>query len=303
MSDPSDHLLNFVPVGGVNGWTLPYWCHIFALTLTEATREWLEKLPDGQIQDWNDLMAKFSQHFSQEKKHTRDPSELLDVVRRNNESIEDFISRFNNESLNIGGISEDMLRGAFCKNVRSNELISTLTGRDGMPKTWNDIMSAAKMFARMEKTLGNKNKASASARVTNKWTLSKTPSEILTTENVKFNKPQPLTKRTFLNPKKHCSFHDDIGHNKDECIALKGEIEAAVKSGKLGHLVKKGYGKAPTHDNQGPSKKQVKDLNVHIIQVGHKIGGKRREFDEEEWKNEHVFFFRGLKEVPSTKIH
>ncbi|XP_076930080.1 uncharacterized protein LOC143594727 [Bidens hawaiensis] len=130
MSNPSDHLLNFVAVGGVSGWTLPYWCHMFALMLTGAAREWFEKLSDGQIKSWDDLVAKFSQHFSQQKKHTRDPSEILDVVRRDNESIEDFISRFNDESLNIRGISEDMLRGAFRKNVRSNALICCLTGKD-----------------------------------------------------------------------------------------------------------------------------------------------------------------------------
>lgn len=47
MSDPSDHLLNFMAVGGVNGWTLPYWCHMLALTFTRAAREWFKKLPDG----------------------------------------------------------------------------------------------------------------------------------------------------------------------------------------------------------------------------------------------------------------
>ncbi|XP_076934300.1 uncharacterized protein LOC143600515 [Bidens hawaiensis] len=117
MSDPSDHLLNFVAVGGVSGWALPYWFHMLALTLTRAAREWFKKLPDGQIKSWDDLVVMFSQHFGQQKKHTRDTSEVLDVVRRDNESIEDFISRFNDESLNIGGISQDMLRGAFRKNV------------------------------------------------------------------------------------------------------------------------------------------------------------------------------------------
>ncbi|XP_076885250.1 uncharacterized protein LOC143534706 [Bidens hawaiensis] len=268
MTDPRDHLLNFVAVGGDSGWTLPYWCHMFALTFTGAAREWFKKLPDGQIKSWDDFVAKFSQHFSQQKKHTRDPTEILNVVRRNNESIEDFITRFNNESLNIGGVSEDMLRGTFRKNVKSDELFWTLTGRDGMPKSWDEIMIAAKLFARTQKTLatnnqkqnlkvefqtprpnkqekgtiwsrlqpsaeasklfdarsliGNKNKAGSSTRGSNNWTpLSKTPTEILTTENVNFRKPQPLTRRSFLDTKKHYSFHDDIGHNTNECVALK----------------------------------------------------------------------------------
>ncbi|XP_076935193.1 uncharacterized protein LOC143601766 [Bidens hawaiensis] len=307
MTDPSDHLQNFVAVGGVSGWTLPYWCHMFALTLTGAAREWFKKLPDGQISSWDDLVKKFSQQFSQQKKHTRDQSEILDVVRWDNESIEDFITRFNDESLNIGGISKDMLHGAFRKNVKYDELICTLTSRDGMPKECDDLITAANskqkfkvefqtpqpnkqakgpIWSRLQPNteaskpfdarslIGNKNKAGPASRGPNKWTsLSKTPAEILTTENVNFRKPQPLTRRSFLDNRKHCSVHNDIGHNTNECNALRSEIEAAVKSGKLGHLVKdekSGTGKAPIRDNQGPSKKQVKDLNVHMIQGGRK---------------------------------
>ncbi|XP_076937503.1 uncharacterized protein LOC143605168 [Bidens hawaiensis] len=314
MTDPSDHLLRFEAVGGVSGWTLPYWCHMFALTFTGAAREWFEKLPCGKITSWKDFVAKFSQHFSQQKKHTRDPSEILDVTRRNNESIEVFITRFTNESLNIGGVSEDMLRRAFCKNVHSDALIRTLTGKDGMPESWDEIMKASKLFARTEKTLssssqkqsprvefqtprpnrqakgpiwsrlqpsaetpkpfdarsliGNKGKRNFSTRSTNSWTqLSKTPSEILTTENLIFRKPQPIPR--------------------------KNEIEAAVKNGKLEHLVKGvrgGTGKPPAKDSQGPAKRQIKDLNVHMIQGGHLGKGKKREYLDEEWKNEPVIF-------------
>ncbi|XP_076926755.1 uncharacterized protein LOC143590041 [Bidens hawaiensis] len=131
MTDPSDHLQNFVAVGGVSGWTLPYCCYMFALSLTGAAREWFEKLPDGQICSLDDLVKKFSQQFSQQKKHTLDQSEILDVIRCDNESIEDFITRFNDESLNICGISRDMLRGAFRKNVRCDELIrNSLVGME-----------------------------------------------------------------------------------------------------------------------------------------------------------------------------
>ncbi|XP_076888699.1 uncharacterized protein LOC143539203 [Bidens hawaiensis] len=151
--------------------------------------------------------------------------------------------------------------------------------------------------------IGNKNKLGPSNRGSNNWTpLSKTPAEILTTENMNFRKPQPLT-RSFLDAKKHCSFHDDIGHNTNECNALKNEIEAVVKSGILEHFVKSGKpgnGKAPTRDSQGPRKKQVKNLNVHMIQGEHKVGGKRRESNEEEWKNEPVIFPR-IKGGPSNK--
>ncbi|XP_076911075.1 uncharacterized protein LOC143568928 [Bidens hawaiensis] len=258
--------MNFVAVGGVSGWTLPYWCHMFALTFTGAAHEWFEKLPDGQIKSWDDFVAKFSQHFSQQRKHTRDPSEILDVVRRNNESIKDFITLFNNESLNIGGVSEDMLWGAFRKN-KQNLKVEFQTPRpkkQAKGTIWSRLQSSAEPPKQFDarSLIGNKNKQKSSVRSSNSWTpLSKTHSEIITTENVNFRKPQPLTRRSFFHAKKHCSFHNDIGHNTNECVAMKNEIEAAVKSAKLEHLVKgakPGTGKAPARDNYGPSKKQVK---------------------------------------------
>ncbi|XP_076920428.1 uncharacterized protein LOC143581551 [Bidens hawaiensis] len=327
MTDPSDHLLRFEAVGGVSGWTLPYWCHMFALTFTGVAREWFKKLPCGQIKGWKDFIEKFSQHFNQQRKHTRDISEIMDVERRNNESIEDFITRFNNESLNIGEVSEDMLRGAFRKNVHSDALIRTLTGKDGMPESWDEIMTTPKLFARTEKTLGssnqkqlprvefqttrpnkqakgtiwsslqptteqpkqfdaisligNKNKRNFPTQSSNSsWTqLPKTPSEILKTENLTFRKPQPLPRKSFLDNKKHCMYHNDIGHNTNECVALRNEIEAAVKNGKLDHLVKSvrpWAGKPPAKDNQGSAKRQIIDLNVHMIQGGQQINGKRK---------------------------
>lgn len=116
----------------------------------------VREVTDGQIKIWDDLVAKFSQHFCQLEKNMRGPYEILDVVRRDNEFVEDFITRLNDKSLNMNGISEEMLSGAFRKNVRSGALIRYLTGKDGMPKTWYEIMSAAKLFARTEKTLGLK---------------------------------------------------------------------------------------------------------------------------------------------------
>ncbi|XP_076948884.1 uncharacterized protein LOC143621306 [Bidens hawaiensis] len=348
MTDPSDHLLKFEAVGGVSGWTLPYWFHMFALTFTGAAREWFEKLPYGKIKSWKDFVAKFSQHFNQQRKHTRDLSEILNVERRNNESIKDFITHFNNKSLNIGGVSEDMLRGAFCKNVHSNTLIRTLTGKDGMPESWDEIITAAKLFARTKRTLGsdsqkqlprvefqtprpnrqakgpiwsrlqpsaetskpfdarsligNKNKRNFPARSSNSsWTqLSKTPSEILTTENLTFRKPQPMPRKSFLDSKKHCTYHNDIGHNTNECVALRNEIEAAVKNGKLDHLVKSirpRAGKAPTKDNQGSAKRQIKDLNVHMNQGGQKPVVKKMSLRMRNGKTNQSFFHMSKEDL------
>ncbi|XP_076900641.1 uncharacterized protein LOC143554850 [Bidens hawaiensis] len=88
-------------------------------------------------------------------------------------------------------------------------------------------------------------------------------------------------------------FHEDIGHDTNECISLKNEIESAINSGKLDHLLKnvrQGPRKNATPADKGPLRKQIKDLNVHMIQGGPPRKFKRMELDGDEWKSEPVVF-------------
>nr|GFD35240.1 reverse transcriptase domain-containing protein [Tanacetum cinerariifolium] len=45
----------------------------------------------------------------------------------------------------------------------------------------------------------------------------------------------PVEKR---NHAKFCEFHGEVGHNTDECMHLKKQIEEMLKTGKLSHLIK-----------------------------------------------------------------
>ncbi|GJR20347.1 hypothetical protein Tco_0968874, partial [Tanacetum coccineum] len=69
--------------------------------------------------------------------------------------------------------------------------------------------------------------------------LTKTPKEIFPQAKGKFKAPPPMTtpieKR---NHTKFCEFHGEVGHNTDECMHLKKQIEEILKAGKLSHLIK-----------------------------------------------------------------
>ena len=45
------------------------------------------------------------------------------------------------------------MRAGFRQGVQCDELIRCLSGRDGMPKTWAKLMTAAKVYAQTEKSL------------------------------------------------------------------------------------------------------------------------------------------------------
>ncbi|GKD01888.1 hypothetical protein Tco_1172162 [Tanacetum coccineum] len=69
--------------------------------------------------------------------------------------------------------------------------------------------------------------------------LTKTPKEIFALDKGKFKAPPPMTTPVEKqNHAKFCEFHGEVGHNTDECMHLKKQIEEMLKAGKLSHLIK-----------------------------------------------------------------
>ncbi|GJT79983.1 hypothetical protein Tco_1054325 [Tanacetum coccineum] len=105
--------------------------------------------------------------------------------------------------------------------------------------------------------------------------LIKTPKKILAMESVSFSKPPPLIgtpKKQNLN--KFCDYHEDRGHNTNNCYQLKKQIEEAVASGKLAHLVKDIRQTNQRNESQGRN-------NVKVINMIREGGNRKRSFEEE----------------------
>jgi hypothetical protein len=85
------------------------------------------------------------------KGHIKDRTEIIHIRRREHESVEEFITRDNLESLQIAGTSEDMMIIGFIQGVRDEELLWHLHGPEGMPQRIEALMAAAKMYVKAEK--------------------------------------------------------------------------------------------------------------------------------------------------------
>ncbi|GJX86461.1 reverse transcriptase domain-containing protein [Tanacetum coccineum] len=88
----------------------------------------------------------------------------------------------------------------------------------------------------------------------------KSPREILATEKVARSFEQPprmLGRKRLRDMSKFCYFHEDHGHDTNDCRQLRSQIEEVMRSGQLSHLVK-GIKKerTKTSDNQRGEKKE-----------------------------------------------
>ncbi|GJX33370.1 hypothetical protein Tco_0865401 [Tanacetum coccineum] len=143
------------------------------------------------------------------------------------------------ESAHIKGVPPVLRISVFMHGHGHPELAKNLN--DKIPKTVDEIWERVRAFIRVE-TVANTTEVIRSPRwekSTGFIPLMKTPKEILAMDNVNFP-PPPLMVRTLekRNMNKFYDYHQDRGHNMNDYYHLKKQIEEAVASGRLAHLVK-----------------------------------------------------------------
>nr|GFA35884.1 hypothetical protein [Tanacetum cinerariifolium] len=187
------------------------------------------------------------------KKYVKDPVEIHNIKQREGETLEDFMERFKIETRRMKGAPECMRISEFMHRINNPELTKRLN--EHVPKTMEEMMIATTAFIREEAAAASKKKGH------------RTPKEILAAEANKFQPPPPMvTPVEKRNSNKFCDFHNDKGHNTDECMQLKKQIEELVRAGKLSHLIKEmKQGREQT--KTGKKKVAAKDKPATIYMV------------------------------------
>ncbi|GJR19290.1 hypothetical protein Tco_0967817 [Tanacetum coccineum] len=82
-----------------------------------------------------------------------------------------------------------------------------------------------------------------------------------------------------INNNKFCEFHGEVGHNTDECMHLKRQIEELLKAGKLSHVIKElkqNSGKdQPKMNKKGEATNKDKALAILIVQPWQRVARQR----------------------------
>ncbi|GKC27166.1 reverse transcriptase domain-containing protein [Tanacetum coccineum] len=204
--DPEDHLKIFQAAAKVERWAMPTWCHMFNSTLTGSARVWFDDLPPESVDSYDDLKEAFLANFRQQKNTLKIPWKST-ISRREKER--------------------------FMHGITNPELIKRL--HDKIPRLVDEMMRITTSFLRGDVAAGNQERKKSLPP----WKQQEAGHKQNFKKGGKFKAPPPITtlveKR---NSNKFCEFHREAGHNTDECMHLKKQIEELLKNGKLSRLIK-----------------------------------------------------------------
>ncbi|GKD16319.1 reverse transcriptase domain-containing protein, partial [Tanacetum coccineum] len=319
-TDPADHLNHFVRAANSGEWPMPVWCRMFQQTLDGSARGWFENLPPNSIDEWWRLREAFTTRYSTRKACYKEPHEITKIVRKANETLTAFKERWTMETGFIIGVPEVMKISSFMDSVKSPELAKRFAS--SVPKAVDEMMKRSRDVhqrltfpsARRDDRDGRNNsgksvegrdnfntgrhrdygapyhqreRANRPVPVLSLDSLTKCPKEILATETqLQLPPPRPVA-NPVIRGHPLGTLWPDKGHHTNDCIQLRKQLEIALESGKLNHLIKDLRQRVERRQNRNPPVQKV--INMVSVHSSKKKKRKDREVTE-PWMNTPISF-------------
>ncbi|GJS12856.1 reverse transcriptase domain-containing protein [Tanacetum coccineum] len=117
-------------------------------TLDGPARGWFDRMPNGCIDSWADLRERFSKRFALRRRCIKDPTKVSKIIRMANEMFPDFKERWTEEMGYIQGVLEVMQISTFMTNSKCPELARRFADR--VPRTVTKMMQRVDDFVKSE---------------------------------------------------------------------------------------------------------------------------------------------------------
>ncbi|MCI12847.1 hypothetical protein A2U01_0033954, partial [Trifolium medium] len=117
-------------------------CRLFVLTLKGAAVTWFKGLEDDFIDSWRELCRAFSSHLTARKRQPKTMASLINIIRRKEESLRDYIERFIRKAIEIKGVHDMLKCYIFEKGLRNDTKYKEKLGLKE-PRDMQDLLSRA----------------------------------------------------------------------------------------------------------------------------------------------------------------
>ncbi|XP_075515888.1 uncharacterized protein LOC142550695 [Primulina tabacum] len=210
----------------------------------------------GTIKTFQDFGRAFLHQFASSKKHLLTALSLFNVKQQEQESLRDFVKRFNKMVIDVPSATPDILISAFTQGLRGYNFFKSLVKKP--PATFEELLARAEKYMNVEEVqMARKSEPKASAKATQdvrptdlmprvgRFEPPTLLGQFAAYKPLKVNKARAFelcderqlirrprsSDRGPRNPRseRYCGFHKDYGHTTDECHHLNQEIERIIQ--------------------------------------------------------------------------
>ncbi|GKV37206.1 hypothetical protein SLEP1_g45263 [Rubroshorea leprosula] len=232
--DPDEHLHTYQAIMRIQNANDAMMCKVFPATLKSTARRWYHKLPKHSIDSYSQLAKLFSNKFASQKEIKCTVTELMQVHKKEGESMRDYMQRFNKATLDIDNVPDTICLSALLHGLKHGWFLDDLL--ENPPKTWNEVNDRSASFILSEGFQSSKRRAN---------------------DKQSKSHEQPSRREERKSRKSTSNGGSQLTFQKD-CQHLKDELEFLARNGKLEAYVQKPYTQQPsqTHFVQGYDRPQ-----------------------------------------------
>jgi hypothetical protein len=132
--DPQDHLEAFREHLILHGTPDEIACRAFPLTLKGVAKDWFTRLPPKSVGTFKELGRLFLTQFLATRKRKKNATCLLTMRQGKEESLKDFMLRFNKEKLEVDTPDDKTMLCALIQGVRAEGRLMAEVGRKNIRK-------------------------------------------------------------------------------------------------------------------------------------------------------------------------
>nr|XP_027086383.1 uncharacterized protein LOC113708110 [Coffea arabica] len=147
-TDPKDHLFAFLTQMRLQTAADAVRCKTFPMFLEGKARQWFQGLPPRSVRSFSQLARLFAAQFVSSRAFSKTTAHLMPVHQGPEESLREYMVRFNNESLQVRDRDDKVVMAAFVNGLRKQKLYTEFVEKP--PKSVREMLDRAHEKANAE---------------------------------------------------------------------------------------------------------------------------------------------------------
>ncbi|XP_014519756.1 uncharacterized protein LOC106776801 [Vigna radiata var. radiata] len=265
--DPKAHIKSFTNAMAFRTGSDAIWCRAFSLSLEGEALEWFNSLPNGSVENFKGLSGMFTEQFAACRPQDVTLVDLMNLKQGKEEPLRTFMDRFTKTVRRVRGLSVEMALQYVMPALRPGPFKESVYRTS--PKTLEELRQRAADEARVEEMKQNYRREMQDAKDKSEGKQQGQPQrpggvkgrdgprvprfpqytplnaprarilqEALSTQVMRT--PQKRPTPPGADSSKHCLYHQNMGHDTEDCMTLKDQIEELIQAGHLKQYVR-GY--------------------------------------------------------------